>query len=95
MGTFANNIAVVQFALTPAKSWRIPIAVNRDEWESTIFVRRHMNSIDSKSWAATITTTDELTDPECASDSGLFAANKNDFKCSSTSAPAMEGSGCD
>ncbi|PIA14070.1 hypothetical protein COEREDRAFT_94163 [Coemansia reversa NRRL 1564] len=95
LGTFANNIAIIQFSLRPAKSWHIPIAVNRDEWESIIFVRRHMNSISDMEWANAITTTNALTDPECASDSSLFAANKIDFKCSSASAPAIEGSKCD
>ncbi|KAJ2709179.1 hypothetical protein H4R19_004383 [Coemansia spiralis] len=92
--TFANNIAVVQFELDPAKQWHIGIAIERSEWTGSMFMRRRMDDVSGQTWAAPSTSWRDLSDPDCAQSYGLYGANRNDFKCTSDTAPPMANSAC-
>ncbi|KAJ2781091.1 hypothetical protein H4R18_003086 [Coemansia javaensis] len=92
--TFANNIALLQFSLVPVKQWRIRVALNRDDWTNVTFLRRHMEDIDGQVWDPAISGGSPLADSSCAGNYGLYGPNRNDFKCTASTAPKMGGSKC-
>ncbi|KAJ2798636.1 hypothetical protein H4R21_003848, partial [Coemansia helicoidea] len=87
--TFANNIAVIQFALNPDKRWHVGIAIQPSEWSGSMFVRRRMDDVSAQRWAPPEASWKDLSDPECAQPYGLYGANRHDFKCTSEAAPQM------
>ncbi|KAJ2007597.1 hypothetical protein GGI04_000712 [Coemansia thaxteri] len=93
--TYANNVAVVQYAISPQQKWSSSVAANRDEWTNALFVRRYLSDLGSTTWGTPEANTGAWAgDVDCAAASGIYAANQRDFMCSAESSPIVLSSTC-
>ncbi|KAJ2375116.1 hypothetical protein H4S02_008331 [Coemansia sp. RSA 2611] len=93
--SFANNIAIVEFANT-GSSFVNYIASWRDDWTNLYFVRRSLDNATQTTWNQPALTTYAVNSDvsQCASANPLFQLNEQDLLCNQLSTSSIMNASC-
>ncbi|KAJ2622097.1 hypothetical protein GGI25_003526 [Coemansia spiralis] len=94
--SFANNVALLQFASNGGSSFVNYIASWRPEWTNRYFVRRSLNAASNSGFNQPVLTAYDSTsdDTACAQANQLFSLNQKDLICNKLSTASIFNSSC-